>query len=98
MSATPSIEQGRHGGRQGVRLHTPFDDRFVTALKDAVPWASRHWDERRRAWWVAKEFAELAQQLVLLYWPAVNLLAGGDGGEDVLLGRDGVATVQERLL
>jgi hypothetical protein len=97
----PSIEpgvRGRDDDRLGLLVRMPYTtqhDELHARLK-ALPAADRYWWPERNAWWIADPYLEGVRDILLRYWPSINLL-GRDGEPDLLVDRTGTASVQERL-
>lgn len=49
-------------------VNTPYNQRFVDELKEAVPYTHRKWDRANKIWDVAEEYAEVAQALISKYF------------------------------
>lgn len=89
-------EHHPHDDRPGSLLDTPYNEDFVTDLKDSIPYPHRAWVPDEKLWWVAAEFADEAVKLAAHYFGEVRV-TDEDGNED-WVGRGGVVARQERLL
>lgn len=38
---------------EGLMLQCDYDEEFIAALKEAIPWIERRWDPKRNAWIIA---------------------------------------------
>lgn len=65
-SSPPLAATLRPGERMLVRV--PFDDRFLTALKAAVPARDRHWDKARQVWFIAPQYETTVRAVVDQYF------------------------------
>jgi hypothetical protein len=57
---TAQIEKTRAGG---VVLRTPYDEQFVSELKEKIPPQERNWDAYHKVWGVSANYADIAEEI-----------------------------------
>lgn len=90
---TVTVTRGSRHGRKGVLLQTPFHPNFGNALRASVPARYSEWVPERKSWFVAGEYREAAEQVVLQFFPSFRRVGGKENGQ--IVSRDGVVAVQE---
>lgn len=55
-----------------IALQTPYNQGFVSDLKDAIPYTERRWDRDNRVWLVAEAEADKAIEIAARYFEVVD--------------------------
>jgi hypothetical protein len=48
----------------GLKVKTPYDSSFVTALKIQIPATGRKWDNKTKCWYVARQYADDLKRII----------------------------------
>jgi hypothetical protein len=48
----------------GLKVNTPYNASFVTALKIEIPATGRKWDTRSKCWYVARQYADDLKRII----------------------------------
>ena len=54
-----------------VTLDSPYNERFVTGLKDLIPFTCRKWDPEDKVWSFEEDYLEAVGNLALEYYEHV---------------------------
>jgi len=57
----------KRGAADTIVLRCDYDEEFIEALKEAIPWKYRRWDPKRNAWVIGEQYDVLVRQLVAEY-------------------------------
>lgn len=57
----------RRGAAETIVLQCDYNEEFIEALKQAIPWKDRRWDPKRTAWVIADQYDVVVRRLVAEY-------------------------------
>jgi len=57
-----SAYRGGFEGRPGWRIRVQYDAETVEAVKAAIPWQQRSYDDVNHEWWVAEDQADALER------------------------------------
>ena len=51
-------------GDEHLRIDSDYNEAFITALKNTIPWKKRQWDKEKKCWFIDKFFKPIVLSLL----------------------------------